>query len=342
MLAETQAEYSYKQWAADPAVAHAFLVAQVNNPATAFSESDWLDYKVGYHLWFKNGNPVTPQERRNEIMSQMGKYISAFSNVSGGLLIWGIKCGQRIPDAISYTQDVNEHVAECEKQLRTVVDPPVPGVKFLALPNPANPPEGLVVMYVPKSEYLPHQSKMEPRTFWMRTSDSCDPIPTGMLRTMFYPKVAPRCRLIATATITKAAGGDNIAASIDITVCNDGNASAEHPVLRIVSAQIMGVGNLRCQAASAAWQFINQGLTIRSDHILHPGESQSVGLLATPLAYHPDILFGKNMSFEITIYARDAEPVTWSGSLPASELDRYKNTANRKAVLSLEVMRVEV
>lgn len=318
MPAQTQAEYYFEKWSSDPKAAHAFISSQIDDPTTDLVESSWLDYKDGSSLWFKNKMPVSLDERRGEIMRQLGEYISAFGNTSGGLLIWGILSPNRIPVKSSYCQDVGAHVAICESLFREATDPPVSGVRFLAIPNPGKKPKGYVVALIPKSEHGPHRSNVKPeRTFWMRTSDSCDPIPTGMLRTMFYPKIEPYCKLEATCTILDGGSEGYIRPSIAFRIVNIGNASAERPVIAL-NQMIWGYS---AEFHSlTGWTFSNNERVFRSPETIHPGLRSDVGSFFSRVPVELKQFRKIPSAFELTIFSRDSRPLHWKGILINEDL----------------------
>ncbi len=85
----TQAEHYFLKWEDDPISAFRFIADQIESGDPILIENEWLDFKAAAPLWYQNSQLVEKQKRRDKVRVQFAELLSAFSNTSGGLLIWG-------------------------------------------------------------------------------------------------------------------------------------------------------------------------------------------------------------------------------------------------------------
>ena len=223
----TQAEHYFFKWEEDPISAFNFIADQIASGDPVLIENEWLDFKEAAPLWYQNGQSVEKQSRRDKVRKQFAELLSAFSNTSGGLLIWGVRSPHRIPECLSLACDVNELKVLSESMVRELTDPPVLGVRCLALPNPIRTTEGILVVFVPLSRHRPHRATVGERIFFMRVQDSCDPIPTSMLRTMFYPQIEPFCQIESSLSLSMKKSESTFNVRLNFSIKNRGSGSAE-------------------------------------------------------------------------------------------------------------------
>lgn len=241
-----------------------------------FPESEWLDYKGAKELSVAFSDHPSPLAKANrdkalsKIKETHKQYISAFSNTMGGLLIWGITADDRFPDSLSLVRDVHQFEEFLRKHTADACDPPVQGVINTKIPGPdCN--SGFVVTYVPLSPARPHKS-IEGHCFHQRVQDSVRPIPTAMLRSMFYPHLAPRVQLILTLSVKPVNRGARLGFGISIEIYNVGVTSLESAFCRL------GFSSSVCDpppCPDGFWQADGDGLI--ATRSIHPGERTMLG-----------------------------------------------------------------
>jgi len=116
-------------------------------------ETDWMD--------FKSGSYIKKVDDR-WIDETWSKFLSAFSNSGGGILIWGVetkedtKSKKDCAAILSPVPRPGELLTRLDKMQFTLANPPVPGVKFLDFVDPsASNGSGYLISFVPDSPFKP-------------------------------------------------------------------------------------------------------------------------------------------------------------------------------------------
>ncbi len=147
-----------------------------------FFEAEWIDFK---------GNPQDNKDAKK----LWSKALSGYSNITDGLIIWGIDarktpprdidaaCGLRlIPDPQVFESNLREWI-------RDATNPPVMGVEYQFCANESG--EGFVVCLIPESNYKPHRAEFADKHYYFRAGDDFLIAEPGFLRTLFYPRNNP-------------------------------------------------------------------------------------------------------------------------------------------------------
>ena len=208
-------------------------------------ENQWRDFKEAKFIY----DPLPPEgvdngkkhreekKRRDDSVKELwSENLSAFANTGGGVLIWGIKASKHFAEEASLAGDANALAQRLIELQNDAVDPPIVGVDVRPVLKKGS-PEGFVVCHIPESSFLPHRAMWAEREYYMRTGDSNRPIPTALLRRMFYPQFSPWIVPTVKAQLVVANREGDVSAfhnrdglmhiAIEVKVANYGNASAQ-------------------------------------------------------------------------------------------------------------------
>lgn len=138
------------------------------------------------------------QERaaeRRRCQEDLEQGISAYANLTDGLIVWGIDarkqpprgidaaCGLRlIPDPLAFESKLRDWI-------RDATNPPVMGVEYESCPGPAG--GGFVVCLVPESGHKPHRAEWAGKHYYYRAGDDFFEADPAMLRLLFHPRYNP-------------------------------------------------------------------------------------------------------------------------------------------------------
>lgn len=146
------------------------------------------------HLDFKSP-PTNPQH----IDDLVGKALSGFANVEGGLLVIGIRTShakRKEPDradAIVPVKDVDAVARRLDQRIASLTEPPVAAVQVKTIPDPSHPSRGVLLIYTPASDGGPHRDGTE--RYMMRTGTNTEPMPHALLAARFGRSPPPKLRL---------------------------------------------------------------------------------------------------------------------------------------------------
>jgi len=243
----SRAEQFFLSLGKTSAIAYSRILALVETGEA--DENEWRDFKeakfINGSLPPESGEKRQEEERRKHKIKEIwSENLSAFANTDGGVLIWGIKAPRRVAESLSLAGDARALQDRLIELQNEAVDPPVLGVEVRAVTQKGK-KEGFVVCYIPGSAYPPHRAKWAKREYYMRVGDSNLPIPTSLLRLMFYPRSIPLLVPVVSAKLVKAPNDPNTTGStlhrrdglfhieIRIVIVNRGNASAQDPFVMI-------------------------------------------------------------------------------------------------------------
>lgn len=263
-----------------------------SNPPTY--ESEWLEFKC-------HGGDDSLKEN-------WGKSLSAFGNVGGGVMIWGIeakKNQQTGVDAacrVKLVTDTSQCRSRLMELLRDATDPPILGVDIKEYQDPAKAPEGFVVCYIPESTQKPVRSDLPPRgIYWMRVGESTKVMPLPFLRSLFYPQV--RARLRVTLQFEQAQDGPELSrpeGQFRFLIHNEGPATAHDVVVDLMGDTSYPFKTCHAMNDRRLVGGLNSTASIER---LHPG--------MTSIAfdgYMPDVKsIVQPLRFKLTLYARDRD-----------------------------------
>lgn len=205
-----------------------------------WQESEWLDYKEA--AWVnapassdKNSCVKCSKEESVDyrVKTTWSENLAAFSNTSGGVLIFGAKTDGRFPIKQSLARDAPALARRLKELQNNAIDPPVLGVEVESFTAGVNSTEGFVVCYIPPSDFAPHRALWASREFYMRVNDSNIMMPLSHLRRMFYPISAPRLAPFITKAQMQGNSDDTFSLHMTVDLQNKGTASAEEVCIKV-------------------------------------------------------------------------------------------------------------
>lgn len=238
-----------------------------------WQESEWLDYKEA--AWVnapagsdKNSCTKCAKEESvdNRVKTTWSENLAAFSNTSGGVLIFGAKTNGRFPIKQSLASDAPALARRLKEIQNNAVDPPISGVEVESFTAGNDSTEGFVVCYIPPSDYAPHRALRASREFYMRVNDSNVEMPMSHLRRMFFPVSTPRLVPIVKAKVTEDDDGNN-RLSMTVELRNQGMASAEEVCVKLSGAFSTHLESRYWDQSNLIENTFNCKITI------HPGQS---------------------------------------------------------------------
>ena len=250
------------------------------------------------------------KKRDSKVKQIWSEGIGAFANSGGGVLIWGIKAKNRLAEGIDRVADVPKLAGRLRETASYAVDPPALGVEVLEVRKPGGTAEGFVVCFIPASTFPPHRALWATREYYLRVQDGNIPMPTTVLRRMFYPRTSPHVLPIAAVEMQELGDHPNrvVMYVMQVSLQNRGTASARELAVRFQFDNEAGRGSVD----NARWSRTivdPKAHYFRSNEVLHPEES---------LSWLTWNLYGENwtdvsrsISFRLRIFARDAEPLSY-------------------------------
>jgi hypothetical protein len=286
----------------------AYLRAMVNSvPPTV--ETEHLDFKSAS----LNGAAIAD----NDVKKTWSEALAGFATTGGGVLIWGIDArkppGGTVDQASGFNLvvDPNGLKSRLQQLHHQATDPPIPGVRVEAIPDPAEGGRGFVVCYVPESDYKPHRSEAAGKRWVMRVGDSFVDVPPAVLRSLFFPqrrsylflRAAPRTELSVGARQAYQS-----TTTFEFRLYNEGPATANSLVLLF-----RAVPKVKFTAPSS-WKNVNAvgGWRLLYPEPVHPGEMVRIcdATIAFPVAVQDNkaVTAPEDLVFEVQLYASDQVP----------------------------------
>jgi hypothetical protein len=282
------------------------LKSMVNSDPPTF-ETEHLDFKG----FLDRGSEIDDKVVR-KIWSEA---LAGFATTAGGLLIWGIDARPTGPERIDAAGWVslvpNPHALRSRLQelQHQATDPPIPGIEYLAVPDPESDGAGFLVCFIPESDYKPHRSESGGKRWVMRIGDSFRDVPPPILRALFSPN--RRSYVLIRVARTDRAFGPNggTRARYSVELHNEGPSTAGELLLYIQGPDSMGVSS-----TVVAQELPNKsGWRIDWGQSLHPGDS----LLITQL-FVESTGNVTDLTLGFHIHTTDQVPYRYTLTIPAS------------------------
>lgn len=271
---------------------------------------------------------MDPDRRVKAIWSEC---LGAFANSGGGILIWGIKAPKKIAEGTDLVGDAKSLADRLRVLANDAADPPILGIEVRAIIGKAT-RKGFVVCYVPASDFSPHRSMWADREYYFRAQDGNRPVPTAILRRMFYPRTLPLVVPVAKAAAVLGNDGFfHLQMTVDLKNC--GVASAEDIAIQFTPI------NQQCQTFcdNNRWsrELRNGGFSFRGNTTIHPEET--IRWLNNCTSDVRDWTEeGRTLVFRFRIFARNAPVLDFELSFTAAELtapSQLNQTIEREAKL---------
>jgi hypothetical protein len=288
-------------------------LSEIANKSADTKENEWREFKSGGFIGAspKSGaagrGSFNPEQKVKAIWSEC---LGAFANSGGGVLIWGIKAPNKVAEGVDLVSDAPALEGRLKELASDAVDPPGLGGGVLAVIGKFG-KRGFVACHVPPSDHSPHRSIWGDREYYLRTQDGNRPIPTAILRRMFYPQASPILFPVAKARIPKGDDGwHHFEMSVDLR--NRGLASAEK-----VAVQLSSNHGFLPHPDSHNWTY--DGTVFRGTLTIHP--DQTVRWLHNCTNdvrnWQED---GLVIAFTFRIFSRNAPATAFELSFDGSEL----------------------
>jgi hypothetical protein len=297
-------------------------------------ENEWREFKGGGFISAPT-NAAGPQKDKMDpdrrVKAIWSECLGAFANSSGGILIWGIKAPNKMAEGTDLVTDAKSLEDRLRVLSNDAVDPPILGIEVRAIISKAT-PNGFVICYVPASDFSPHRSKWADREYYLRAQDGNRPIPTAILRRMFYPRTLPL--VVPLATAAAVLGSDEfLHLQMRVDLKNRGMASAEDIAIQFTPI------NQQCQTFYDSNRWSREewggGFNFRGNITIHPDETiRWLNNCTSDLRDWTEE--GRTLVFRYRIFARNVPALDFELSFTAAELtapSQLGQTIEREAAL---------
>lgn len=181
-------------------------------------------------LEFKQKQKADRAELDSDDKKNLGQTLSAFSNATGGILIWGVVTSHRGEESVAAGFAPISNAAKFAQNLQNLIP------QYLTPPNPAidvqtileDDLRGYVVVRVGASDFRPHMSMAKDHfTYFLRIGNATHPMVDFQVRDMLRIKTAPRLK-IGYYFIHSMTTGTTRRIDVMLTVLNESDISAHH------------------------------------------------------------------------------------------------------------------
>ena len=281
-------------------------------------ETEWLDFKLA-------GHPA-------DIKRIWSEAICGFANNQGGVIVWGVDA-RKDPvtgiDAASEIKPIIEPSAmksRLTELLRHAVDPPILGVEIRVFHCSGEIGDGVVVCYIPEGDHKPYRAEYATgKPYVVRVSDSFQVLSTSMLRSLFYPNVAPVFEIQVSPNWTQESLNSRAHLNLgyEVVLKNRGNSSAKSVVVVVHhDPKLFGI-----ETQVDFFKFnANPGYCIELSRSLHPRQSRLVARIfraGTPRISPSTNMLAPMFSYleiNFDVFAENAEPVTFHVAFTEAEI----------------------
>lgn len=255
-------------------------------------EHDLLDFKQ-----VATRPDLLPTKLAKDDLSNLGRSVAGFSNSMGGVVVWGVKCDERIPsrdrELAPGIEQPKPFAAALQSHLSGATIPSAMGVEFATVD--IDDCRSMVLMHVPRHPGRPIRTEVGHREdkgrYHMRAGESFVSIPHEQLALMFgrVPGADLRPKWGQANGDRKVGVGDSIVLPLEVTMMNVGAGMTLFPYAN-VSATTPGVNSRLLSEPRDTVRFImHQDLagaiwTGRDGHPLPPQAVAFPGAITLELA----------------------------------------------------------
>jgi len=201
--------------------------------STEQTENNMLDFKLVKTNPDSSSDKIERDDKHN-----FAKEASAFSNTSGGLIIWGINCRKNDDglDCAFETKPI-KNLKKFHTKLNNItneaLEPLNSGVEHFLFPI-RDTDEGYIVSLVPESEFSPIKAKFQVNDYYIRSIDSSVAMSHDILRQMFAAKQKPKLEIYHhLETIPQNSTNENLSVRLIIGIKNVGLTVSTYPAIKI-------------------------------------------------------------------------------------------------------------
>lgn len=293
-------------------------------------ENDWLDFK---------GAEVITDDEMKRLWS---KAMSGFANTGGGVIVWGIDARRDPATEIDCAGDESlvSKPAAFESRLRQLhpqsCDLPVVNVDFWHGVVDAATDAGVVVCFVPESNFKPHRAEAAGKQYYIRAGDSFHVPSISLLRTLFYPEY--HAHLWPELTATWDDGGH---IRVEGFIHNAGVATAKNVIVHVEVSVLRG-DLWQCQP-SLNWQYVGGP---------HPEHHTGYALMSPLQPIHPEAASGcfrffapwhklkegvVPITFTISMYSDNNQPLCSRITFTSEDIENKKSVKGRSELLDIQI-----
>jgi len=277
----------------------------------------------GLHLEFKLKTTPTRPDVEPDDRALVGKALSGFANVEGGVLVIGIatrnvKGGADKVQGVASITGVTAFAGKLERDIRTLTDPPIAGLIVKPVLKAGAEDTGVVAIYVPESDGGPHRvangtTDVNDRYF-MRTAASTVTMPHSLLADRFGRQAQPKLRLLARLH----GGGANI--QLLLRLRNEGRGTARRPAVHIIGIS-NHLGWRSLTSLARGWTILwERGVVVAPEEVIYQSSPSDViypNVTVTVANLEAGTNAGQMLGSPLVgrIYAEDMRPVEFAGAL---------------------------
>lgn len=201
-----------------------------------------------------------------------GRALSAFSNATGGIVIWGIGTSDRedekVASDLAPIADARRFAQMLEGLVPQYLSPPNLDVRLLPIAEPNG--DGYVAVRIGTSDARPHMSTAPGHhTYYLRVGATTLPMVDFQVRDMLRIKTAPKLGVAYSFTLRSSTGGMR-RVYMALSVYNDGKVSARHAYL--LAKHFSGAEFREIAGNSNPFRYADSGwLGYEAAAIIHPG-----------------------------------------------------------------------
>jgi len=193
-----------------------------------------LDYKRN-----ADGKGISVSKPTTHSKDHLGRLISAFANMNGGLIIWGVDAKDGKPFKASPIPDINVFVQYINTLTAGATEPMVKGVRTVGVGDGSG-AAGYAVTYIPRSFEAPHQAlRGEFHNYWMRSGASCEVMEHRFIRALFAERARPALEVVIGNPFSGTSPNGQWALLVWVAIANNGDTIARYPAL--IYATVEGI-----------------------------------------------------------------------------------------------------
>lgn len=265
-----------------------------------FRESETLDYK--------EADVVLGDGHHKDIV----KDVSAFANSQGGLIIYGVACGDKSdktrPTHLAPIAPRNIEIIQ--QVIAQNIARPIRGIRYQTIPESGTPQ--LLLLDVPASPDAPHQNLKDHR-YYRRNGTVSQSMPHDLVALYFGRRLGPRLTMSYELTRISPATSSKWSAFYELQVqaLNDGARVARHLLLQLWVPvadwfQFGGAEPHTVLTISASGDGVRTISLANDRSVLHPTLAVTFSL---KFACRRDIIAKSTPFITLLAYAEDMEPV---------------------------------
>ncbi|ODS35506.1 MAG: hypothetical protein A7316_10695 [Candidatus Altiarchaeales archaeon WOR_SM1_86-2] len=189
-------------------------------------ENIFLDFKEKSD---PNSPSISKEDKKN-----YAKALSGFSNLSGGVIIWGVKArkiNRNSPDVASEEKPISylkKFLTDLNSLTGSAIIPLNPGILNIPIYKDETNDIGFIATYIPESQLTPHRALLGRNQYYTRCGDSFQMMEHSHLEDAFGRRQKPKLTIFYSLSID-----NNQWLRLTIGITNEGKYLAKYPCIRI-------------------------------------------------------------------------------------------------------------